>query len=95
MHSGLGINYLIKTLDLVKIEKSYSELYKYSPYRYKKSFLALLKSLHENHLIIKRKHYTRARNKRANVYYSISFKGEMLLDLIQNISILEENYEKP
>lgn len=90
MDKGLGLNYLIKTLELLKVERSASFVYRHSPYKHKKSYLRLLRSLQKNHLIIKRTHFTKRRNKTGNVYYSISFQGEMLLCMIKDLSLMEK-----
>ena len=83
---GIGLNYLIKTLQILKQETSSAELYKKAPFRYKKSQLTLIRNLLKNHYIIKRKEKRRFRDKNPMVFYSLSFEGIMLLYFLERLN---------
>jgi len=82
---GIGLTYLIKTLHVLKTELSASDLQRQSPFRHKGSHLALIRSLLKSHYIIKRSEKRHFRNKTPNVFYSLSFEGEMFLQMLERM----------
>ena len=82
---GIGLNYLIKTLHILKTELSASDLWRQSPFRHKGSHQALIRSLLKSHYIIRRSEKRHFRNKTPNVFYSLTFDGERFLEFLERL----------
>lgn len=85
---GIGIDYLVKLLELVRCEQQSKDVIIKSPYRFKNTLFAVLRWCVAKDLIQRREDFGKYVFKsqkltRPNVFYSITEKGEKLLEVLR------------
>ena len=84
---GIGIDYLVKMLELVRCEQQSGEVAAKSPYRFRQATYEVLRWCVKKNLIIRREDYGKYKFKsqkrvRPYVFYCITDNGRTLLELI-------------
>ena len=85
---GIGIEYLVKMLELVRCEQQASMVIVRSPYKFKNATYDMLKWCMEKNLITKREDFGKYKFKSQKrtkpfVFYCITDNGRKLLELIK------------
>ena len=82
---GITMNYLIEFLQLLQLEERAADVYRLSPYRFKRATLNLIKWCVDRDLISKRIEFKSSFKNRKDpkVFYKITDKGRQLLEMIR------------
>lgn len=84
---GIGIDYLVKLLELVRCEQQSGEVVARSPYRFRKATYDVLRWCVEKNLIVRREDFGNfkfksQKRKRPFVFYVITDNGRKILELV-------------
>lgn len=85
---GFGIKYLVPVLEFMTVERRANDVYRHSPYRFKKGTQNVLEWCVVKGLVTRREDYRKslwnsAAKSRPNVYYRLTEKGFTLLELLR------------